>query len=373
MPESATNSIETEDQGWPAAVTARKPPVAARKPLLTLPECKRRRTILIAAIGCLIGSMFWGELPLRVLAAFLGGLYVGASQLARWLPGARAKVSQVFHEWCLRLYRRRWLQFRLREMFVLVLVCGVALTGWNWISPYREARREQDPFIAAIEALGGTVTSSRYGPSWYAVRFGHSVSFSGRPLRDKDVAYLSTFPAAKSVFVCDMSSSLVTDAGLAHLAKWSQIGALRLDGCRITDEGISDFARVKMDGLISLHVVDCPGITDGSVDDLLKLAPDVLEIHGTSITPSGAARLEEHVWPRLPRIYMPLTSPMRGPGTNSNARTPTPSGRSSNSCKPHSLVDWRAHPLTASKPWPAMQGYRPTTPSPLNTSHKCMP
>jgi hypothetical protein len=318
MPEFITNSIETEDQGWPAPVTARKPPVTARKPSLTLPEWKCRRTILVAAIGCLIGSIFWGETPLRFLAAFLGGLYVGAPKLARWLPGARTRASQWFHERYLGLCRRRWLQFRLRELFVLVLFCGVALTGWNWISPYRKARREQDAFIAAVEALGGTVVSSTYGPSWFPVRHGHHVSFHRTPLGDKELAYLSTFPAAKSVVSCDLSSTLVTDAGLAHLANWSVMRSLYLHHCPITDRGISEFARVKTGGLGNLHVPGCRGITDASVDDLLRLAPDILEIGGTSITPSGAAMLQAHVWPRLPGYESDpsnaRTSPTQSPG-----------------------------------------------------------
>lgn len=251
------------------------------------------------------------------MAVVLGGLYVGTPELARWLPVARVRASRLLHEWYLGLFGRRWLQFRLRELFVLVLLCGVALTGWNWISPYRKARQEKDALIAAIEALGGTVTSSTYGPSWYPVRVANNISFNGQPLRDRDLANLSTFPAAKSVVSCDLSSTLVTDSGLAHLGKWPVLQYLRLDCCCITDQGINEFARVKTGGLGNLHVVDCRGITDSSVDDLLRLAPDILEIHGTSITPSGAAKLQAHVWPRLPGYETDPshahTSPMRRP------------------------------------------------------------
>ena len=300
MSEFITNTIETEDQGWPAPITAGKPPVTARKPSLTLSEWKCRRTILIAAIGCLIGSIFWGETPLRFLAAFLGGLFVGAPTLARWLPGARARASQLVHEWCLGLHRRRWLQFGLRELFVLVVLCGAALTGLNWISPYRKARHEQAEFIAAIEALGGTVASATYGPSWYPVQTAHVVSFNRQPLGDKDLAYLSTFPAAQFVIHCDLSSTLVTDARLAHLATCSRMQHLRLDRCWITDRGIREFARLKTGGLGSLHVVDCRGITDASVDDLLNLTSGLLIIDGTSISPSGMAKVHAHLRVRLP-------------------------------------------------------------------------
>ncbi len=142
-------------------------------------------------------------------------------------------------------YNRRRIQFRLSKLFVLVLLTGVTLTGWNSISPYHKAQREQDAFIAAIEALGGSVRSDTFGPSWFPVRTVYSVSFNGRPLRDKDLAYLSKFPAPKPPFSCDLSASLVTDAGLPHLAKWTTMESLTLDGCQITDRGIRELRERK--------------------------------------------------------------------------------------------------------------------------------
>ncbi len=184
---------------------------------------------------------------------------------------------------------------------MLMLVTGVALTGWNWISHYRKAGREQDAFIAAIHALGGTVSSDIGGHPWFPVRTGHFVSFNGPSLRDKDLAHLSTFPAAKSVFRGDFRSSPVTDAGLAHLAKWTGMRVLYLDRSPITDRGIRNFARAKTGGLNTLRVAECRGITDGSIDDLLSLTPHYLAIDGTSITPAGTATLRAHVGPRSPR------------------------------------------------------------------------
>lgn len=321
MSNLSTQPLLNLEQGWPGPITARWPgAVAARGPASRRPAWKCGRTILIAAIGCLLGLFSCREPQFRFLAAFLGTVLANhvcfaVPKLVRWLPsriGAAARWLYVG------AYNRRRLQFRLRTLFVLVLLCGVALTGWNWISPYHKARREQAAFIAAIEGLGGTVVSANYGPSWFPVQTAHVVSYNRQPLGDKDLAYLSTFPAAQFVIHCDLSSTLVTDACLAHLAKWSRIRDLRLDHCWITDRGISEFARVKTGGLGNLHVVDCRGITDGSVEDLLRLAPDILEIGGTSITPSGAGMLQAHVWPRLPGYESdPLnvrTSPTQSPG-----------------------------------------------------------
>ena len=204
MSEFTNNSIETEDPGWPGPVTVHVRPTKPwwqwPRVVLTEPWWKSRRTILIAAIGCLIGSIFWASRGYACWPRFWVAVYLCAPKLARWLPRASARASQWFHERYLGLYRRRWLQFRLRELFVLVLFCGVALTGLELDQSYRKARankmrlsRRSKPWAAASYRL----PTARPG---FPCSTGHYVSFNGQPLRDKDLAYLSTFPAAKSVF-----------------------------------------------------------------------------------------------------------------------------------------------------------------------------
>lgn len=282
MSELPTSSIGTNEQGWPAPVYVR---VHSTKPWWNFvrpsrPWWKCHRVILIAGIGCFSGWLSCDEPRSRFLAAFLGavlanGVFV-VPKLVRWLPRRIGAAARWLY---LAAYDRRRVQFRLRTLFLLVLLTGVTVTAWNWI-----CRREQDRFIAAIEALGGQVTSDTFGPPWFPMRTVHSVFFSGRPLRDQDLAYLCKLRAPESPFRCDLSSSLVTDAGLPHLAKWTALDSLTLDRCQITDQGIREFARAKTGRLTFLSVVDCRGITDASLDDLLKLAPYNLEIQGTSIT-----------------------------------------------------------------------------------------
>src|SRR5688572_23330330 len=121
MSTSSESSLWTEEQGWPAPVTAHVRP--------TRPWWKCHQAIAIAGIGCLIGLIAWRDPQLRFLAAFLGALlanriYVGAPKFARWLPGASARAHHAAGRWMhaayLRLHAAGWLQFRLRTLFAVL-------------------------------------------------------------------------------------------------------------------------------------------------------------------------------------------------------------------------------------------------------------
>jgi len=119
--------------------------------------------------------------------------------------------------------RRRWLQFSLRTLMVLMLVFGA---GFGWFAREVQRARARREAAKTIEKLGGRVTWQppsggivQTAVTWVGKLFGED--FSG------------------DVVVVDLSDTQVTDAGLVHLDGTTGMWHLYLSNTRITDEGVA--------------------------------------------------------------------------------------------------------------------------------------
>ncbi len=142
--------------------------------------------------------------------------------------------------------RRRWLQFSLRTMLVLVLLLGV---GFGWFAREVQKARAQREAAKAIEKLGGSVDWGL--PSAGMIRtavagvgklFGEDLSgdttmvvLVGSLDTDAGLALLQGLRQLRQLYV---TGSQVSDAGLTHLRGLTQLGWLGLSSSQVTDAGL---------------------------------------------------------------------------------------------------------------------------------------
>ena len=149
--------------------------------------------------------------------------------------------------------KRRWFQFSLRTLLVLVAVVAV------WLALLVNAATKQREAVAAIEALGGHVfyehesnsPAELLGPEWLRELVGEE--------------YFVT------IIVVGLNSTKVTDAGLEHLKGLTSLQRLYLDRTNVTDAGLE-----HLKGLTSLQMLYLSGshVTDEGVKKLQKALPN---------------------------------------------------------------------------------------------------
>lgn len=178
--------------------------------------------------------------------------------------------------------KRRWLQFSIRTVLLLVSVLCVALTVL--VVPLEQRRRA----VEAIEALGGRVT--------YVDSQTTDESFPRGLLRRwLPQAYVD------EVAIVGFSNTQITDAGLAPLEGLTGLRELYLDNTQITDAGLAHLKGLA--GLQTLLLHDTQ-ITDAGLTHLKGLtALRVICIENTQITDAGLAHLED-----LPGLQKPAIS-----------------------------------------------------------------
>jgi len=162
-------------------------------------------------------------------------------------------------------FRRRWWQFRLRTLLLMLTLIsvGLALMGIPLAEHYREQR-----IVAPIEADGGRVSqrfASRLGSSVLSMAVGSrpymrvrsienanatpienlqrldelhhlsSLALRGVTLSDENLKDIARIPSLKSL---DISGSTVTDAGLQHLRGHKELSRLNVAGTPISDAAL---------------------------------------------------------------------------------------------------------------------------------------
>ncbi|HEV3005261.1 MAG TPA: hypothetical protein VGX78_12415 [Pirellulales bacterium] len=173
--------------------------------------------------------------------------------------------------------KRRWAQFSLGTLFLIVTALCVAMA--LVVAPAERQRRA----VAAIEALDGRVVYSvdetaieailgRWLPRGYLDEV-EVVSFRGTQVTDTALVHLHGLARLQHIH---LDGTDVTDAGLAHLRALTGLEWLSLDDTQVTDAG-----------LVQLHV-------------LTRL--QTLLIERTQITDAGLAHLHEHT--RLQEIHL---------------------------------------------------------------------
>jgi Leucine-rich repeat (LRR) protein len=215
--------------------------------------------------------------------------------------------------------RRCWLQFSLRTMLVLVLVCSIPCA---WVACKVKQAREQRDAVEAIQKAGGQV-SYDYGRA-DASRTNSLQDLLGRDfffdvsgvylngtgvsaellrearedgqtsqlryfeahMTDDELAVLKKLPHIKDLTLCNTK---VTDAGLANLTDLRQLSRLHLIG------GFSDTGLEHVERLPRLRELSLRGtrVTDDGLKRLLGFGRlQHLDLSRTQVTDAGLQHLE---------------------------------------------------------------------------------
>ncbi len=188
--------------------------------------------------------------------------------------------------------KRRWFQFSLRTLLLIVTILAVGPGGWL-IYEQNQARRNK----AAAELLrkvGGEVYAT---PRWLwtLIEPGSpgmvvGVGFRYRPVTDSDLEPLSSLT---DLVWLDLNDTPVGDDGLVHLAGLSRLKRLRLDETQITDTGLAHLS--GMTGLQQLNLYKSQ-ITDAGLVYLTALTNlEELNLQRTQVTAEGAAKLQKEL------------------------------------------------------------------------------
>ena len=171
--------------------------------------------------------------------------------------------------------KRRWTQFRLRTLYVLVAVAALPCV---WLAWRMEHKRRERAVVAEIKKQGGVVfydwqttgNDTPSGAAWLRTLLGDDFF--------ADVT-------------CVIESSQVTDADLTHLQGLTALQKLHLNGTKVTDEGLSHLEGFR--GLQALFL-DGTDVTDAGLTQFKKrfTALRYLGLSGTKATDAGVAELQ---------------------------------------------------------------------------------
>lgn len=202
--------------------------------------------------------------------------------------------------------KRRWLQFSVRTVLLLVAVLCV------WLGYRVHASRQRAEAIAHIEKLGGQIyydyqvkldsdgdpylvplTPYPY-PEWAKplteVLFPPrvwSVGLHSIPLSDDDIPFIAGFDGLHTAV---LAGTGITDAGLAELSRLSELRNLTLQRTNVTDEGVASVARMR--NLRQLDLSET-AVTDKGLAKLKGLQLRELFLWRLNITDAGVAHLRE--------------------------------------------------------------------------------
>ncbi len=243
---------------------------------------------------------------------------------------------------------RRWLQFSLRTLLLLVLV---ACVGMGWFALEMRRARERQQAVEKIEELGGVVffeedhsgNTIRTAPAWLRKPIGEDlffnvkeVDFRNRSLTDAGLRHLRGLGELQSLSLSDtqvtdaglvqleslthlreldLMRTSVTDAGLAHLQVLAELRSLVLANAKVTDDGLAYLRGLTQLQLLELHdtcvtdagLVHLRGlsqlrelhlshtqVTDAGLVHLRSLSRlELLELTDTLVTEAGAAELQK--------------------------------------------------------------------------------
>ena len=159
--------------------------------------------------------------------------------------------------------RRRWYQFTLRTLLVVVTLAGC---GFAWLGIKVRNARQQQAEVAAVARAGGSVIYDYQfvvpgnaiagvtppGPVWLHRLLGDDcfqtvveVNLSNQFFDDDDLAQIGNLPSLK---VLRLDGTMVTDDGLEHLQGLTKLEELWLDRTQVTDVGLrhlQGLARLK--------------------------------------------------------------------------------------------------------------------------------
>ncbi len=198
--------------------------------------------------------------------------------------------------------RRRWCQFSLRSLLVLMLLVSV---GMSYLAVRMQRARRQSEVVETVRKMGGVVcydsqeppfTQPRApGPTLLRYLLGEDffgtvvrVDFNSRPPADDGLECLQELPQLKML---SLDKAGVTDAGLEHLGGLTKLEFLGLSGTQTTDAGLENLERLT--GLRDLVLRETQ-ITNAGLEHLKGLSQlELLDLRGTRVTDEGVKRIQQ--------------------------------------------------------------------------------
>jgi hypothetical protein len=167
--------------------------------------------------------------------------------------------------------KRRWFQFSLKAMLVVLTLVAVATSALvGWVDRQRRA-------VERVQQLGGRVDYANSEKPWREGDTLRNDSWLVHQLRkwlprdyfdsvlrvelqqtdvsDADIRYLKGLTRLE---ILDLSYTEITDAGLGHVMGFSRLKDLYLDHTQVTDDGI---AQLKGLGKLEIVFVACPNVS----------------------------------------------------------------------------------------------------------------
>jgi len=191
--------------------------------------------------------------------------------------------------------RRRWYQYSLRTVLVLVILVSIAA---SWFAVKTHPARRQRAAVEAIKELGGWVKydyetkEEPPGPPWLRKLLGDDivsdVVAAGELKSDAALAHLKTFTQLKELHLLGPQ---ITDHGLEHLEGLRRLDLLEFTHTQVTDAGLE-----YLKGLTQLWQLDLSGtkVTDAGLEHLKGLAQlHSLDLMSTQVSDEGVNNLRQ--------------------------------------------------------------------------------
>ena len=141
--------------------------------------------------------------------------------------------------------RRRWYQFSLRTLLIVVTLSAVPLGWFAWkVEQGRRQERRERPVIAWVEKMGGSV---QFGGGWVDSWFGLGKLFVN--LESTQVRDLSPLVELKNLQALKLSNTQIGD--LSSLAELKNLVCLELDSTQVNDEQVQTLEKA----LPNCHIV----------------------------------------------------------------------------------------------------------------------
>ncbi len=226
------------------------------------------------------------------------------------------------------LPNRRWLQFSLRTLLVVVTMVG-AVSGWLAKEVHKADRQAKilarvtggDSFYLyadqwSPDSDGPTQNPQDWQPNFLQRMFGENfmrsvviVNFDGSEtenLSDQDTAAFGELTELRHLSICHAP---VTDESLAHFSRLTHLKELSLSGAAITDAGLKHLAGLTE--VEQLLLYDTP-ITDEGLVHLQRMTHlKYLALKGTKVSNAGLERLA--CFKELKTLSLPKSC-LGGPG-----------------------------------------------------------
>ena len=187
--------------------------------------------------------------------------------------------------------KRRWYQFSLKTLLVVMTVAIVAFGGW--VQYMRKRAQENRDRVAAvkeavawIDKVGGWIESEYIElrpQTWLEEQFGD-------PGEVDDPVDVVEVTVVDFTFYLDGNPD-VTDVGLEHVTALKHIETLNLNFTNVTDAGMAHIS-----GLIHLRYLGLNGtkVTSTGLKHLKGLIGlELLSLHGSNVTDVGLEHLKE--------------------------------------------------------------------------------